>query len=93
MTTFTIEKAYELYNKAIRYSIGDSEVEIDRMTPEKFLTNERTLFREMYNSWAEMMDKIKEDKFMYNIVLKVNGTLGDYLNYMKEFIAQEETKK
>lgn len=87
---YTMEKANELYYKAIRYSIGDSRVEIERMTPERFLTSERTLFIDMYNLWRELLNKVKGDKVIYHITLKVNGDLGDYLNYIKKLIKQED---
>jgi hypothetical protein len=86
---YTIEKATELY-EAIRYSIGDSEVDIERMSPKKFLTTERSLFIEMYNSWVEMLNEIKGDKLMYDLVLKINGDLDDYLYYIHELIKQDD---
>jgi tetratricopeptide (TPR) repeat protein len=89
---YTYEKANELYKKMIEYSIGDKEIDIESMTPKKFLTTHRSLFMEMYNSTKEMKQKMKEDKQDYLLFLTTCEDLLKYLDYMYEFIKQEDTK-
>lgn len=91
MTSYTYEKANELYRNALDDIPNDRQFR--SLTPKNIMNHMREEFEKLYKAQCAMKNKMKDDPLLMNIMFSERNSLIVYFNYMKDFIAQEETKK